>query len=321
MERFTAAGLMAANKKQSQTTPYTDELLTRLPSAKSGGTSQEDRLAALSDNQRSLLGDLVERIAKFVQMIFEQLGFVSDSYEEIAKKVSPGLDPELRSLAVGILEEQKPYEVRKPDTARAKPSTSEAKAAVLDDVLQGFAEAEARSFAFEQEAVAGPVEGASTTTAQIDNTVAALGAPEPVEESPQLSFIEKLEASESSGKPDASIKISDGRSFVGKLQFGKARLQDYQTATGSTFTQNEFKADEALQDEVAEWHLADLAKAIDALGSETEGYDREGLMAVAHLGGKTGMKRFVKSGGSYNPADELGTSLSDYYAKFSGAGS
>ena len=65
MERYTVAGLMAANKKQSQT-PYSDELLTRLPSAKSGGTSQEDRLAALSDNQRSLLGDLVERISKFV---------------------------------------------------------------------------------------------------------------------------------------------------------------------------------------------------------------------------------------------------------------
>ncbi len=232
------------------------------------------------------------------------------------------MDPELRGLAVGILEEQRPYEARKPDTASDKRSASaEAKAAVLDDVLRGFSEAEARSFAFEQEAAAGPVEGASKTKTQIDNTVAALGEPEPAKESPQLSFIEKLEASESSGNPDASIKISDGRSFVGKLQFGKARLQDYKTATGQTFTQNEFKADEALQDKVADWHLADLAKAIDALGSETEGYDREGLMAVAHLGGKTGMKRFVKSGGSYNPADELGTSLSDYYAKFSGAGS
>ena len=153
MERYTVAGLMAANRQQSQT-PYTDELLTRLPSAKSDGATREDILASLSDNQRSLLGDLVERISKFVQMLFEQLGFVSDSYSEIAKKVAPGLDPELRGLAVEILEEQRPYEPRKPDTASAKPpTTSEAKAAVLDGVLQKFTEAET----FQPTATAEPV--------------------------------------------------------------------------------------------------------------------------------------------------------------------
>ena len=80
MQKYTVAGLMAANKAQSQK-PLTDALQARLPSAKSDGATREDRLAALSDNQRSLLGDLVERIAQFVEMIFEQLGFVSDSYE------------------------------------------------------------------------------------------------------------------------------------------------------------------------------------------------------------------------------------------------
>ena len=90
MERYTAAGLMSANKAQSKT-PLTDALQARLPPAKPENASREDRLAALSDNQRSLLGDLVERIAKFVQMLFEQLGFVSDSYGDIAKKVAPGL--------------------------------------------------------------------------------------------------------------------------------------------------------------------------------------------------------------------------------------
>jgi hypothetical protein len=37
---------------------------------------------------------------------------------------------------------------------------------------------------------------------------------------------------------------------------------------------------------------------------------------VAHLGGKHGMKKFVQSAGKYNPSDELGTSLQDYYDKF-----
>ena len=141
-------------------------------------------------------------------------------------------------------------------------------------------------------------------------------APEPE----QLSFLEQLEASESSGKADAEINIADGRRFVGKLQFGKAGLQDYQYATGTTFTQGEFIKDTALQDKVAAWHIADLDKAIDALGDSATEYDRDGLRAVAHLGGKSGMKKFVQSKGDYNPADELGTSLQSYYDKFSKRG-
>ena len=131
-------------------------------------------------------------------------------------------------------------------------------------------------------------------------------------------FIERLTQSESSGDSKAEITIKDGRKFSGKLQFGEARLQDYKTATGKTFTQDQFKADEALQDEVGTWHISDLDKTIDALGDKAATYSRDGLRAVAHLGGKGGMKKFVQSGGKHNPADELGTSLQDYYDKFSG---
>ena len=102
----------------------------------------------------------------------------------------------------------------------------------------------------------------------------------------------------------------------GALQFGDARLQDYQAATDTSFTQDEFKANSALQDKVAAWHIADIDKTIDGLGINTDGYDRDGLRAVAHLGGKGGMKKFVQSAGKYNPSDELGTSLQDYYDKF-----
>lgn len=130
-------------------------------------------------------------------------------------------------------------------------------------------------------------------------------------------FLDRLIISESSGKADAEITIADGRRFVGKLQFGDARLQDYRNATGETFTQDEFIQDTALQDKVAAWHLADLDKAIDALGDDAAEYDRDGLRAVGHLGGKGRMRQFVKSKGEYNPADELGTSLQSYYDKFS----
>jgi len=130
-------------------------------------------------------------------------------------------------------------------------------------------------------------------------------------------FMRRLAQSESSGDSNAEITIKDGRRFVGSLQFGAARLSNYKRHSGKTFTQDEFKADAALQDEVADWHIADIDKAIDALGNKAQGYDRDGLRSVAHLGGKGGMRQFVKSKGQYNPSDELGTSLQSYYDKFS----
>ena len=129
-------------------------------------------------------------------------------------------------------------------------------------------------------------------------------------------FIERLTQSESSGDSNAEIIIEDGKRYVGALQFGDARLQDYKKATGSSFTQDEFKANSTLQAKVAAWHIADIDKTIDGLGINTDGYDRDGLRAVAHLGGKSGMKKFVRSNGEYNPSDGLGTSLQDYYNKF-----
>ena len=71
------------------------------------------------------------------------------------------------------------------------------------------------------------------------------------------------------------------------------------------------------RDKVADWHIKDIDKAIDALSINTDGYHRDGLRAVAHLGGKTGMRKFVQSKGEYNQEDELGTSLQSYYDKFS----
>ena len=90
-----------------------------------------------------------------------------------------------------------------------------------------------------------------------------------------------------------------------------------QRPTDTLTAQTEKQANPALQDEVAAWHIADLDEAIDALGDAAKGYDRDGLRSIGHLGGKGGMRKYVKSGGKYNPSDELGTSLKDYYDKFS----
>jgi len=52
------------------------------------------------------------------------------------------------------------------------------------------------------------------------------------------------------------------------------------------------------------------------MSKKTKGYNRNGLRLVAHLGGITGMKNFVNKkleGKEYNPKDDFGTKLQDYY--------
>ncbi|MDB2548042.1 hypothetical protein N9X60_00405 [Paracoccaceae bacterium] len=135
------------------------------------------------------------------------------------------------------------------------------------------------------------------------------------------SFMEALTASESGGRADAEYTTRDGRRHVGLLQFSDARLQDYRNATGESFTQHEFIQDAELQATVGRWHINDLDAAIDDLGEAAAGLDRDGLRAIGHLGGRSSIRRFVRTNGDYNPSDELGTSLSDYYARFSSGAS
>ena len=133
-------------------------------------------------------------------------------------------------------------------------------------------------------------------------------------------FLDKLYQSESSNDSESDRTNKDGKRFVGLGNFGQARIDDAQKPVaqggmGISFTLDEFKNNIKLQKKVATWHIKDIDKAIDSLGTISKGYNRNGLRAVAHLGGITGMKNFVKN--QDNPKDELGTSLFDYYTKFS----
>ena len=273
---------------------------------------------AILGNQRpktlaQLLGDLspedaaqVQSMARLTRMMAQTYvrsqGYMDVTYEELVKQLHRGLRPDLQIIVAMLLEQIDPVEVRE----KPKFDRTAAQLSIYDDWNTSVSEATG---------------GIPEITQQdIAEFSAAAGLTKEAPEPEQLSFLEQLEASESSGKADAEINIADGRRFVGKLQFGKARLQDYQNATGTTFTQDEFIKNTELQDQVAEWHIADLDKAIDALGDSATEYDRDGLRAVAHLGGKSGMKKFVQSKGDYNPADELGTSLQSYYDKFAQRG-
>ena len=108
-------------------------------------------------------------------------------------------------------------------------------------------------------------------------------------------FMQKMAMAESSGEPNAAIAVEDGRTFKGQWHFGDARLSDYRKPTGAKFTTAEFKENQALQQKVADWHFQDIQDAIEALGYEADGYDRDGLPAVANLVGVSGMSKYVRT--------------------------
>jgi hypothetical protein len=117
---------------------------------------------------------------------------------------------------------------------------------------------------------------------------------------------------------------------AGKYQFTNDRLQDAIAAgvvpAGTTLT--EFAANPAIQEAANRWHWNDINKFITSsgvqqyLGQTINGVPItiDSMRAMAQLGGNNGMKRFLESGGTYDPADSNGTKLSDYGKKFAGGG-
>ena len=297
-----SSGLMKPTPKQSD---LMQDIKRAFGPVSSTPVSLEQQLQRLNESELNL----VLSTAQLVKLAHGFKAGNTQSYSSLVTSMYPKIKPTLRSLIAELLQYADPipdavevvvasprvdpreqvlseYEVvlsqRPTDTLTAQTEKQD------NPALQAYYQ-----IVKEQEEAT----GASTNTGNDD-------------------FLARLTQSESSGNSQAEITIKDGRRFVGKLQFGAARLADFKKHSGKRFTQDQFKADEALQDEVAQWHFQDIDKAIDALGDAAKGYDRDGLRSVAHLGGKGGMKKFVQSGGQYNPAAELGTSLKDYYDKF-----
>lgn len=118
--------------------------------------------------------------------------------------------------------------------------------------------------------------------------------------------------------------------YVGRAQFGPARLIDLKRAgvIPPDMTPEQFRNNKDAQIAAEKWHFGDINNFIDQSGlGRLEGktikgvpITREGLVNVAHLGGKTGLKRFVTSGGRDDFADDNGTRLSDYLAMAADSG-
>ena len=137
-----------------------------------------------------------------------------------------------------------------------------------------------------------------------------------------MDFRESLGRRESGGRYD----VVNREGYTGKYQFGPARLADYMNATGQKFSMDEFRKNPALQERVQRWHEGDIldyvaANELDRYIGQVVGGVKvtpQSMLGMAHLGGKSGMRKFLETGGEYNPEDSNGTSLRDYGQKFSG---
>lgn len=117
-----------------------------------------------------------------------------------------------------------------------------------------------------------------------------------------------------------------GKGHFGRVQFGRARFAEAQAAgavpPGMSIEQfgQDTPEGRAAQKAAEEWHFGDIQNQISQRGLEkyigqTIGgveITRDGIVAMAHLGGMGGAAQYLQSGGQYNPADDNGTSLSDY---------
>lgn len=139
-----------------------------------------------------------------------------------------------------------------------------------------------------------------------------------------------LVRTESGGNFQAQNNVagSGGTGHFGRGQFSRGRLQDAKNAgvIPADMTPEAFMLSPEAQQRVEAWHVNDITSHI-----RNKGYDRlvgstingqpvtmDGLLAVAHLGGKGGLDKFVSSGGSYNPSDAFGTSLTNYLGTHQG---
>ena len=129
---------------------------------------------------------------------------------------------------------------------------------------------------------------------------------------------------ESSGRWDASNDAAGagGKGHFGRVQFSRARLEEAKKAGAipADMTPEQFLKDKDAQVSAENWHFADIENFIKRtgldkyIGQKIKGIPitMQGMIAVAHLGGQTGLRRFITSGGTYNPKDAYGTHLSDY---------
>ena len=131
-----------------------------------------------------------------------------------------------------------------------------------------------------------------------------------------------LATRESSG----NTRADNGEGYVGRTQFGEARLTDARRAgvIPASMTQEQFKNNPQVQKEVEDWHFSDIdeqakKRGLDKYYGQTIGgvtLNKDAIRGMAHIGGIGGVERFINTGGQYDPADSNKTKMSDYGKEF-----
>lgn len=155
------------------------------------------------------------------------------------------------------------------------------------------------------------------------DTMAALG-----KDSGTAGYRASLIGTESGGNwkaQNSEIGAGGKAGHFGRVQFGQARLQEAMNAGAipQGTTPEQFMNSPALQIAAENWHFGDLESQLgDLVGREVNGkvMDLPALVAMGHLGGANGARKYVESGGAYNPSDSFGTSLADYATTHGGSG-
>jgi len=132
----------------------------------------------------------------------------------------------------------------------------------------------------------------------------------------------------SGGALDAVNKRTEA---LGASQAMPETLEEFKEETGRDFTRDQFKKNAGLQEAFQNWYEQKTLDYIanngldEYIGKMVKGVPvtLSGMMAVAHLGGNYGLKRFLETDGGYDPSDnkkkpEQGTRLSDYLQKHGG---
>jgi hypothetical protein len=134
-------------------------------------------------------------------------------------------------------------------------------------------------------------------------------------------FLDHLAQKESSG----NYKVVNSYGYIGKYQFGRAALKEvgYSDVTTLKFKKDPSIFPEEAQDTAVVKLMKINHSRLENLIMQWEGktingieITESGLLAAAHLAGAGGVKRFLKSGGNYNPADGYGTRLTKYLKEF-----
>ena len=130
-----------------------------------------------------------------------------------------------------------------------------------------------------------------------------------------IKFKQRLASKESTDNYTAVNK----KGAIGKWQFTNGRLDDYMRENKTRFTRKDFLGSEQLQEKVYDWHVKNMIDYIKEhklekyIGTTIKGTEitLEGMLGGAHIGGNAGLRKYLKTGGTYNP-DDGNKSISDY---------